>query len=704
MSTSESTTAVPVASTAHGVIAPPDSVTVGGGLLGRWQARNRHRTIPHGLHALESAGNLDNLRRAAGQAQPAFRGPVFADSDVYKTLEAVAWELGHEDDAALRDFYDRTVALLEDAQQPDGYLDSAYQRPQTTRRPRADYASVAQPWTDFAFGHELYCAGHLVQAAVAGARALGDGRLLGVATRFADLIVQKFGGADSPVYPGHPEVEAALVELYRLTGRRAYLDMAAAFVDRRGAGWLGDGVFGPAYYQDDAPLRQTSIMRGHAVRALYLNSGATDVYLETGDRTLLGALISQWDDMVARRSYLTGGTGSRHRDEAFGDAYELPADRAYAETCAGIAAFQWGWRMYLATGEPTYVDVAETVLYNVIADGISESGDAFFYSNPLQLRADHISVQEEAAACRLGWYFCACCPPNLMRTFASIEAYIAGVRGDELQIVQFTTSRIRASVGGAPVIVDVDTAYPADGRVHVCVRDDAGAEGDDLHARADGDGPRGTTAEHTAGADAGTLTFRMPGWCRAVRVVVDGVAADVEPTNGWLRLPGALRPGTEVDIDFAMPVDVVAADGRVDAIRGSVAVRRGPVVYCAEQRDNVVDVDAMLVDADSAPVAVEGAPVAAHGTPVAAEGAQVEETTDLGPLVQATGRVRSIPDDAPLYTVWRSGSPAPTRPATFRLRPYATWGNGAAGGMRVWLPRVLRARRDGGGHGGTARR
>lgn len=654
----EHITAEPVASTACGVVTPLRDVVLGDGLLGRWQQRNRRRSIPHGIASLEGAGNLDNLRRVVDPARGAFRGPVFADSDVYKTLEAVAWELGHADDPALRSFFDDTVALLEHAQEDDGYLDSAYQRPDAGRQVRADHASVAQRWTDIPFGHELYCAGHLLQAAVAAARSLGDERLLGVATRFADLIVARFGGPDASGYPGHPEVETALVELYRLTGQQAYLDTARAFIDRRGSGWLGPGVFGPAYYQDDARVRDATIMRGHAVRALYLNVGATDVYLETGDPTLLTALEQQWDDMVSRRSYLTGGTGSRHRDEAFGDAYELPSDRAYAETCAGIAVVHWGWRMYLATGETRYIDFAETALYNVVANGISESGDAFFYSNPLQLRPDHMSVQEEAAACRLGWYYCACCPPNLMRTFASVEAYVAAARDGELQIVQYTRCRITADIGGASTTVDVDTDYPASGKVRLTVADD---DGDRPHAN-------------------GALALRMPGWCSTVRVSIDGVPSAATPVAGWLRLEEGLRPGTVVDLEFEMTPRVVKADDRVDATRGAVAVRRGPVVYCVEQRDNTVDVDTMLVDACGAPFATG-------------------EQTPLGPIVEAGGRVRPQALDQALYREWTAADDRADSATVLRLRPYATWGNGAAGGMRVWIPTDARvgSADDGGG-------
>ncbi|HEY0259734.1 MAG TPA: beta-L-arabinofuranosidase domain-containing protein [Lacisediminihabitans sp.] len=622
-------TAHPTAVSRHGVIAPVDGeIVLGEGLLGRWQRRNRRVTIPHGIERLETEGALDNLRGLIGETDAPFRGPVFADSDVHKVLEAVAWELGHGEDPALRRFYEDTVALLAAVQDEDGYLDSAFQR--------AD--RVQRRWTDFAAGHELYCTGHLIQAAVASVRALGDDRLLAAATRAADLVVRLFGGPESPAYPGHPEIEYALVELYRLTGRAEYLDTAKAFIDRRGSGWLGRGAFGAAYFQDDAPLRETTVMRGHAVRALYLNSGATDVFLETGDDTLLRALTSQWDDMATRRSYLTGGTGSRHRDEAFGDAYELPSDRAYAETCAGIGAMHWAWRMYQATGKARFGDFFETALYNVVADGVSEDGAAFFYSNPLQLRPDHVSVQEEAAARRLGWYFCACCPPNLMRTFASIEGYLAGTRGAELQLLQYTASHIETRLVGERVVLDVDTEYPLDGRIRITVVEGGG----------------------------GTLALRIPSWCVSHEVTIDGRPLDVPVDAGWLRLDGALTAGSVVVLELGMPARVLTAHRRVDAVRGCVAVRRGPIVYCLEQGDNASDVDDVAVD-PSLPIVVG------------------DGMTPLGPAITARGGVRR--GDGALYsTLTGEACDESVGTVELRMRPYATWGNGRPGAMRVWVP------------------
>ena len=349
------------ARTAHRPLTGPGAALTAG-LLHDWQRRNREASLPLALHQLEVAGNLDNLR-AAAVAGPAgqrpigagvagegagYHGPVFMDSDVYKTLEAIGWEQAREPDSetgqTMTGFADSTIALLEQAQQGDGYLDSYIQ---VSGEPR--YGRLAS-------SHEMYCAGHLIQAAVAMRRQAGPGteklaeRLLAVAQRVADHLVTTFAGQQKGL-DGHPEIETALAELYRETGHRPYLDLASQFVEQRGHGLAGDSGRGHRYLQDQVPVREAVTEEGHAVRALYLEAGVTDVASETGDADLLAVSVRRWEDMVTAKTYLTGGNGSRHSDEAFGDRFELPPDRAYNETCAAIASFQWSWRLLLATGE-----------------------------------------------------------------------------------------------------------------------------------------------------------------------------------------------------------------------------------------------------------------------------------------------------------------------------------------------------------------
>ena len=591
---------------------------------------------------LRESGVLDNFRRLIGESDAQFRGPLFADSDLYKMLEAIAWELGRKDNDELRRFFMESVDLLERAQRDDGYINTAFQR------------GEPEPWSDFIHGHELYCLGHLIQAAIAVNRTIGDTRLLAVAIRFVDLVIDLFGAADSDIYCGHPEIETALVELYRLTADQRHLDLASAFIDRRGSGFIGAGVYGSQYYQDDVPVRSTGTLRGHAVRALYFNTGVADLYLETGDASLLEALQRQWDDLITRRLYITGGTGARHRDEAFGDGYELPSERAYAETCAGIALMTWAWRMYLISGHARYLDAFETTMYNLLAAGISQNGTEFFYTNPLQRRPDHGATQEEASGARQPWFYCACCPPNIMRTFASIENYTVAIatERDELQIGLFTHATICSTLSsGVTTELTVATDYPERGTIRIDVT-------------------RG------AGPDA-ILSLRVPGWCTDFEVSVNNTVLTVDPEEGWIRLPGALAEGTVVELQLALKPTFVRGHPRADGIRGSVAVLRGPTVYCLDQSDNVVDIDSVE--------ALLHAPV--H------EVAEHSDRQVVGPLLTAQVSVdQRDPDQIPLYAPVGDARDDGRPVAEVVLRPYATWGNTeTVNGMRVW---ISYARRD----------
>lgn len=381
---------------------------------GFWHARrevNAHTSIPQGPALLESAGNLHNLRLAAGTAQGEFRGGYpFVDTDVYKWLEAASWRLarsgppadGEETSPDLRQLaaeVERIIALVADAQQSDGYLNTWFQVRMNGER-----------YQDLRWGHELYCAGHLIQAAVAHHRATGRDELLVVARRFADHLDSVFGlpGSGRPIdgVDGHPEVETALVELYRETGERRYLELAGYFVDRYGHGLLG----GEAYCQDRVPLREAVTVEGHAVRQLYLLAGATDVATETGDAELRSAAERLWRAMTTTKTHLTGGLGAHHDEEDFGDPFELPNERAYCETCAAIASIQWSWRMALLTGEARYSDLIERTLYNGFLAGVSLDGESWLYVNPLQVRDGHTDPGGDQSARRTRWFRCACCP------------------------------------------------------------------------------------------------------------------------------------------------------------------------------------------------------------------------------------------------------------------------------------------------------
>ena len=553
-----------------------------GGLLHVWQRRNAAASMPLALSQLATAGNLDNLRlaiRAGTGAGPAgdgegvrvprprrlgpvdpipglgYRGPVFMDSDIYKTLEAIGWELANGPQPALSEFAVATIGLLAQAQQADGYLNSYVQ------------ASGEPRYSRLASSHEMYCAGHLIQAAIALHRGTGDTSLLAIATRFADHLVREFAGRERGL-DGHPIIETALAELYRETGTRAYLELARQFVDQRGHGLAGDTGLGRRYLQDHLPVRDSDTEVGHAVRALYLEAGVTDVAAETGDDELLRSATSRWADMVAAKTYLTGGNGSRHADEGFGDRFELPPDRAYNETCAAIASFQWAWRLLLATGDAKYADHMERVLYNGFAAAISAAGDRFFYVNPLQRREDHFEKDDPGR--RREWFSCACCPPNIMRLLASVQHYLATVAGDTLYIQQYAAAWLR----GADLDIELATDYPWSGAITLRVL--------------------------AAPPASREVALRIPAWCSAARFTVNNSSErPVVTPDGYLRLRRRWSRGDAVTLRLDMTPRWSYPDHRVDAVRGCAAIERGPLVYCFEQADHAIPLDEMTVSAGS---------------------------------------------------------------------------------------------------------
>ena len=598
-------------------------VVIRDGLLADRQRVNREVTIPRGAEELERAGTLDNLRIAAGLVSGDRRGMVFSDSDVYKWLEALAWEIGREPSPDFEALARETIDLVGAAQGPDGYLNS--------------WCQVLDPdwrWTDLEMGHELYCAGHLIQAGIAFDRATGDASLLAISRRFADLIDDVFRNGAQKGTDGHPEIEAALVELYRHTGSRRYLELTETLTERRGHGMFADGRFDLAYYQDAEPVRQARTMSGHAVRALYLAAGVTDLYAETGDEELLAATLRQWDDLVSTKTYLTGGVGSRHYGEAIGDPYELPPDRAYCETCAAIASIMWNWRLLLVTGESRFADLLERTLYNGFLSGLSLDGESFFYANPLQSRNGER---------RHRWNPVACCPPNIMRLLASLHHYLATTSDVGIQLHQYASSTIRAVCPTAgPVELAVETGYPWSGSV---------------------------TVEVVACGDAEwTLSLRVPAWARGA--VVDG--QPVAP--GYAELTRHWRPGDRVVLELDVSPRLTAPNPRIDAVRGCLALERGPVVYCFEAGDLPAGADLadVALQTDTAP-ADSGSLAPLGGVPGVSVAGLVRDLDGWRQIEYVD--VREFP---------RDGASAPAR---LLAVPYFAWANRGDGGMRVWLPR-----------------
>jgi DUF1680 family protein len=573
----------------------------------------------------------------------------FSDSDVYKVLEAAAWESVRGLSGGVKEFAEQVPGLLSSVQRPDGYLNSWFQ---------GQHPELV--WKDLRWGHELYCAGHLLQAAVASRRTGGHPGLFSVASKLVAHLLETFSLEDGDGrlvgVCGHPEIETALVEFYRVTGDSQALKLAKRQVDLRGradvdlpsSGLLGDSRFPLSYFLHHLPVRQQTLATGHAVRELYLQAGVVDVAVETGDEELLGASETIWEDLFATKTYVTGAHGSRHRDESIGDAYELPSDRAYAETCAAIASFHWNWRLLLATGRPRYAEAMERVFWNTIAGAVSRPGTEFFYSNTLHLRTDHASVDEDSPRHRLSWYECACCPPNLARLMASIQAYLVTRDAHGLQVHMPFRGSVSTGIPGGAVAFTVDTGHPWEGTTDIEIA-------------------------RTTSTEAWALSVRSPEWARKqnAKLTVNGHPAEVCWDGSYARVTRRWSPGDRLQIHNSMPVRVLRPHWRVDAVRNCVALQRGPLVYCLEGDDlgEGTAVEDVFLD-----LARPLEP--AHDVPTGLQG-YVE--------VALVGSARRAEGPGQLYGE-AEGSGLATEPLPLTFVPYFSRSNRESGTMRVWLP------------------
>jgi hypothetical protein len=611
-----------------------EDVEITGGFWAQRQETNASATIAHCHDWMERLGWVGNFRAAREARLPADRkGVVFTDSDVYKLMEAAAWEVGRSGSGDADDLFTSLTEVIAPVQEDDGYLNTVFGRPGQPAR-----------YSDLEWGHELYCYGHMLQAAVARARTGRSDLFVDVARKAADHVCRTFGPAGIERVGGHPEIELGLVELARLTGEERYLRQAALFLDRRGHQTLADIHWGRSYFQDDVPVRDQVAFTGHAVRALYLAAAAVDVAVETDDEALLEAIIGQWERTVARRTYLTGGMGSHHEGERFGEDYVLPPDRAYSETCAGIASVMVSWRLLLATGESRFADLAERTLLNVVATSPAPDGRAFFYANPLHQRVpgsvpepDAVS-RRAASSLREPWFEVSCCPTNVARTFASLGAYLATVDPSGLQIHQYADSRIATTLDdGRRVGLEVTTGYPVEGTVVVRI----------------------TETDTSPWA----LTLRVPEWAHRTTLTDGEETRTAGP--GTVSIERSFAVGDEVRLALPMGPRWTVPDPRIDSIRGCVAVERGPLVLCLESADLPAgrSVDTVRVDPGSGLVDHDGA--------VIAGGSALDVDDEPWPY---------RPDDA-------------TRPGseiTLPLTPYHSWANRGPATMRVWIPQTQR--------------
>jgi DUF1680 family protein len=590
------------------------------------QETNRLASIPVNLAMLEKSGNIQNFELAAAGATNGFRGPVFMDSDVYKAIEAASYSLATHPDAELARRLDSIIAKIAAAQQPDGYVDTYYIVKEPGRR-----------WTNLRDCHELYCAGHMFEAAVAHYQATGQRNFLNVATKCADHIDSVFGPGKRLGYPGHPEIELALIKLWRVTGEQRYFNLARFFIENRGRKFFAQEHQTPldqydgTYWLDDVPIYDHQKIKGHAVRAAYLLSGATDVAAETRDPALLNMLDRVWHNTTERNMYLTGGIGPSAHNEGFTVDYDLPNLTAYQETCASVALAQWNHRLALLHGDARYADVFERALYNGSLAGVALDGKRFFYVNPLASAGNHH---------RSEWFGCACCPPNEARTLASLGGYAYAASDDALWVNLYIQGAATTTLHGQNVTLDVKTDYPWNGKV--------------------------TFKPQVQNPSQFQLRLRVPGWCRDAAVSVNKhKVAEPRTERGYVVLDRTWRKGDVVELNLAMPVERIAANPHVKEDLNQFAIQRGPLVYCLEACDQT-------------------APLSSLYLPPNAELKAENRDHLLGGVVVITGSA-SVDDEPDWKRGLYQAAVAP-RHIPFTAIPYYAWDNRQPGAMKVWLP------------------
>ena len=498
-------------------------------------------TLPVCIDQIENqTGRIRNFENAA-KGEGEHSGIFFDDSDVYKALEGMAYSLINNPDPELEKKADEWIDKFAAAQQPDGYINTFY-----------TLTGLDKRWTNMD-KHEMYCAGHMIEAGVAYYQATGKRKLLDVCIRMTDHMMSQFGPGKRHWVPGHEEIELALVKLYQTTQEQKYLDFAYWLLEERGHGHgtMGDeGKWDPVYYQDIVPVRRLTDISGHAVRCMYLYCGMADVAALKNDTGYIAAIDRLWDDVVHRNMYITGGIGSSRDNEGFTEDYDLPNLDAYCETCASVGMVLWNQRMNQLTGDSKYIDVLERSLYNGALAGISLGGDRFFYVNPLESKGDHH---------RQEWYGCACCPSQLSRFLPSIGNYIYASSDDALWVNLYIGNTGQIRIGETDILLTQETDYPWDGSVKLTISTSQPLEKE--------------------------IRLRIPNWCKTYDLSINGKRINVSEEKGYAVIKD-WKSQDVIALDMDMSVEIVAADPHVKENFGKRVIQRGPLVYCMEEIDN----------------------------------------------------------------------------------------------------------------------
>ena len=627
---------------------PFTSVKVTDSFWGQRLKASREVTIPLAFRKSEETGRYENFVKAA-HPSVAYKveGFSFDDTDVYKTIEGASYSLQTYPDKKLEKYIDSVLKIVAAAQEPDGYLYTS-----RTMNPTHPHAwSGTKRWgKEEDLSHELYNLGHMIEGAVAHYQATGKRNFLDIAIKYADCAERAIGNAPGKltIVPGHQIAEMALAKLYIVTGQQKYLDLAKFFLDKRGYTTIKQ-----AYSQSHQPVLKQDEAVGHAVRAAYMYSGMADVAALTGDTAYIHAIDKIWDNVVAKKLYITGGIGATHHGEAFGKAYELPNLTAYNETCAAIANVYWNHRLFLLHGDAKYYDVLERTLYNGLISGVSLDGGEFFYPNPLESDGKYKFNQQ--ACTRQSWFGCACCPSNLSRFIPSLPGYVYAVKAQQVFVNLFMGSTSELSVNGKKVQIKQTTAYPWDGAVKMEIN------------------PQGK--QNLA------LKIRIPGWVQGkvlpsdlyrfadqqqlgFQIKLNGKPVESSIENGYFTIDRTWTKGDVVAINFEMQPRVVKANPNVKDDAGKIAFERGPIVYCAEWPDNNFAIPSVLLPAQPQ-IQVIDQPGMLHGIKQLKIQAQSLSLNDKGWL-------------------------APQQ-VSLTLIPYYSWLHRGSGEMAVWLPQEVSA-------------
>ncbi len=594
---------------------------------------------------------LDNFEIAAGRKSGEFYGAVFQDTDIAKWLEAVGFSLAANEDSELEATADQVIELIAEAQQEDGYLDTYFIIKEPDRK-----------WKNLCEGHELYTAGHMMEAAAAYYQGTGKRKFLDVAEKLADLLCDTFGTEEGKIhgYPGHQEVEIGLIKLYRATGKQKYLELAKYFIDARGVGenyflkerqTSGHGNifpeladYRPEYSQSDRPVREQSAAEGHAVRAVYMYSAMADLADAYQDQELMDTCVRIWNNIVRKQMYITGGIGASGLLERFTTDYDLPNDCNYSESCASIGLAMFGIRMANITRDASYIDTVERALYNTVLAGIALDGKSFFYVNPLEVWPENCmerTSREHVKPVRQKWYGVACCPPNIARTLASMGQYIYSAGERELYVNLFISNQAEADLAAGSVHISMETRFPFENEIHISVK--------------------------SVPAGGMTLAVRIPEYARGYRMSAAGCPVCCREEKGYAV--AELEKDTEIDVSFEAPARFVRANPNVRADCGNVAVTKGPLVYCLEETDNGKNLSELYADTSQ----------------------EIREVDSelFGGIKELIFQGKRIRENA-----WENGELYGEYPLEFadvilKAVPYAYWNNRGVGEMTVWVKELI---------------